>query len=64
MNAWILGYVKDEQNPMTALKVGGDNGPVSLLPCRIPDVQFDGLAFNVHIFDSEVDCCDLSGLFL
>ncbi len=49
------GHVIDDDDPVGAAVVGGGDGPEALLPGRVPDLQLDALAADVHRADLEVD---------
>lgn len=59
----LLTYIKNEEDAMAPLEVGGDYGPVFLLAGSVPDVQFGWFALQSDILDLKINCCDL-GAFL
>ena len=59
----LLADIEDEQNTMATFKVCGYDCSILLLSGRVPDVQFSRFAFESDIFNSEINCGDLSALF-
>ena len=59
----LLAYIEDEQNTMATFEVCGYDCSILLLSGRVPDVEFSRFAFESDIFNSEINCGDLSALF-
>jgi hypothetical protein len=55
--------IKNQNNAMTAFKVGRDNRPILLLSSSVPNVEFSEFIVKIDIFDFKVNGGDL-GLFL
>jgi len=58
-----VGDIVDEENALGAAKVGRCDGPETLLPGCVPDLQLDASPVNINILNLEVNSnrCDERG---
>lgn len=51
----MLADIIHKQRPHSAPIVRGSDGPVAFLPCRVPDLGFDGLGIDLDGAGCELD---------